>query len=192
MQHPGDDHVALGTISFVPLTHDDRALVHGWLEAEHVARWWAPTPEALAEVESEMAEMIDRTDPGEIFVVHVDGTAVGLIQRYRMVDDVEWAAALSVAADPTGAAGIDFLIGEPQRVQRGIGTAMIGAFVDEVFARYPDVTQILVDPQVENRPSWRALERNGFERIWTGHIEDDDPANVGPCHVYRLRRPSAD
>jgi aminoglycoside 6'-N-acetyltransferase len=177
-----------GAITFVALINADLPLVHAWLEADHVARWWAPTPAALAEVEAELVEMIDGTDPGEVFLVRAGGTPVGLIQRYRMADDPEWSAALSVATDPTGAAGIDYLIGEPDRVGRGLGTAMVAAFVDDLFVRYPDVTQILVDPQVDNRPSWRVLERAGFERIWTGHIEDDDPANVGPAHLYRLRR----
>lgn len=178
-------------LSFVALTGADLPTIRGWLTAEHVAPWWAPTAAARDEVEGELGRTIDGTDPAEVFVVHLDGRPVGLIQRYRIDDDPEWKATLAVATDASGAAGIDYLIGDPDLVGRGVGSAMVRAFVASTFARYPDVDRILVDPQAANRPSWRALERAGFTRIWTGHLDDDDPANVGDCHLYRLTRAEA-
>jgi aminoglycoside 6'-N-acetyltransferase len=176
------------SLSFVALTRGDLPLVHDWLTTEHVARWWAPTAAACAQVEHDLMGSIDGTDPTEVFLVHLDDVPIGLIQRYRIADDPDWARALSVAADVTAAAGIDYLIGVPSLVARGLGTAMIAAFALDTFDRYPELSQIVVDPQVANRASWRALERAGFERVWTGRIDDDDPSNVGDAHVYRLTR----
>jgi aminoglycoside 6'-N-acetyltransferase len=46
-------------------------------------------------------------------------------------------------------------------------------------------------PQQENVASWRALEKAGFERIFAGPLESDDPSDSGPAFVYALRRPNA-
>ena len=35
-----------------------------------------------------------------------------------------------------------------------------------------------------------ALERLGFERVWEGDLEAEDPADAGPAVVYVLSRPT--
>jgi aminoglycoside 6'-N-acetyltransferase len=43
--------------------------------------------------------------------------------------------------------------------------------------------------QIENRPSWRALEKAGYRRTWSGLVDSGDPSDDGPSHVYVLDRP---
>ena len=80
------------------------------------------------------------------------------------------------------------LIGRADLIGRGIGTAIIGELVEGTWRRYPDVPAIVVDVDQRNRRSWRALEKVGFERIWSGQLDTDDPSDEGPAHVYVLRR----
>jgi RimJ/RimL family protein N-acetyltransferase len=35
-----------------------------------------------------------------------------------------------------------------------------------------------------NRRSWRALEKIGFQRVWAGVLDSDDPSDKGPTFVY--------
>jgi aminoglycoside 6'-N-acetyltransferase len=44
------------------------------------------------QLEAEYGPGIDGTDPTEVFVVEVNGTSVGMIQRYMNRDDPGWEA----------------------------------------------------------------------------------------------------
>ena len=65
------------------------------------------------------------------------------------------------------------------------------ALVADSWDRYPDCTACVVGVHQGNRRSWRALERVGFTRIWSGALASDDPSDAGPQAVYVLGRPSS-
>jgi aminoglycoside 6'-N-acetyltransferase len=130
---------------------------------------------------------IDGDDPTELFVISEADRPVGMIQRYQINDEPDWLPVFDGITDVTAAAGIDYLIGEPDAVGRGIGTAVIAAFTAMVFAWRP-VTSIVVTVQQANIGSWRILEKAGFSRIWSGELDSPDPSDHGPEHVYRLER----
>ena len=148
-------------LSFRPLVRDDFPLLSRWLAEPHVAKWWC-SPSDMAYVEQEYGPAIDGTDPTELFILQIAGQAVaqpiGLFQRYLLDDYPDWAAAVGFP----GAAGIDYLIGEPGLVGQGIGSRAIRAFSADVLARYPDANAVVAAPQQANFASWKALERAGF------------------------------
>ncbi len=118
------------------------------------------------------------TDATEHWVASTCGRDIGWIQCYAAADEPseseQWFA---LGVDPT-AAGIDYLIGDPADRGRGLGSAMIHAFVaDVVFARRPTWSQACAAPYAENVASWRALEKAGFEFL--GIVDDED----GPCRL---------
>ena len=178
-------------LSFRPLLRDDFPLLSRWLAEPHVAKWWC-SPSDMAYVEQEYGPAIDGTDPTELFILQIAGQAVaqpigepiGLFQRYLLDDYPDWAAAVGFP----GAAGIDYLVGEPGLVGQGIGSRAIRAFSADVLPRYPAANAVVAAPQQANFASWKALERAGFERAWAGQLESDDPGDAGPAFVYRLRR----
>jgi aminoglycoside 6'-N-acetyltransferase len=122
-----------------------------------------------------------------MFVVERAAESIGMIQRYRIADYQDWARSLSVAAVDATAFGIDYLIGEPDLTGRGIGPAMIDAFVRLSAERYPEAASVAVDVDQLNRRSWRVLEKAGFERVWAGWLHSDDPSDDGPAFVYVRR-----
>jgi RimJ/RimL family protein N-acetyltransferase len=67
--------------SFRPLAHDDLPLLAGWQAQPHVARWWREDA-GLAAVTARYLPSLEGRDPTELFVIEVDGTAAGFIQRY--------------------------------------------------------------------------------------------------------------
>lgn len=174
--------------TFRPLARDDFSRLAIWLAAPHVHRWWREDPDPAA-IESRYGPGVDGTDPGEAFVVERDGQPIGLIQRYRFDDNPAWRDSLRVAGTPSDAAGLDYLIGEESRLGQGLGPALLSQFLADTWVRYPDVSAVVVNVDPANRRSWRALEKVGFQRAWSGEIESDDPSDAGPNHIYVSFRP---
>lgn len=143
---------------FRPLSARDLAMVRAWLEAPHVRRWWhAHWTDSLFEAIERGAVAPDQPDP---YVVEVDGQSIGYIQAYWALRDPSgfWQGIEGVTE---ATRGIDFLIGEPDHVNRKIGRAMIRAFVAKLF-QDPVVDRIVADPQRDNWPANIALKRVGF------------------------------
>jgi len=183
--------VTAGGLEFRPLTRDDFALVAGWLDEPHVARWWRD-PHGPDDLEASFGPGVDGIDPTDVRIVSVEGTPVGLVQRYRLMDEPTWRAALAPAGVPTDAFGIDYLIGDPDRIGRGLGTRLIAAFVADSWGRYPEATACVVGVDRDNLRSWRVLERVGFLAVWEGDLAPGDTGDEGPQIVLRLPRPTGD
>ena len=115
----------------------------------------------------------------------------GFIQRYLFIDNPEWQSTLLAAGAPADGAGIDFFIGDVALIGMGMGPKMIDQFVETTWLRYPEVPAIVVNVSSENRRSWRALEKAGFVRLWSGLLESDDPSDEGLNHVYLCGRPES-
>jgi aminoglycoside 6'-N-acetyltransferase len=174
-------------VSFRELQRDDLPLLFGWLREPHVAEWWRDVPADLDAVEAEYGPCIDGDDPTELHVVEVDGWSVGMIQRYLITDEPDWRPAFDGICDVTNAAGIDYLIGDPRQIGKGIGTAAVAAYVSRVFGWRP-VDSIVVTVDQANVGSWRILEKSGFARIYAGEINSPDPSDSGPQYAYRINR----
>jgi len=176
------------------MTRGDFPLLAVWLRTPHVEAWfpWEHGEASPIEaVEAEYGPCIDRVDPTELFVVETEGRPVGFMQRYRISDNPSWAAALAVIGDTSAAVGFDYAIGSIDATGRGVGTAAIRELLADTFGRYPEVDSVIVAMQQANRPSWRTLERVGFERRWVGLLDSPDPSDAGPSLIYVIRRAAA-
>jgi len=176
-------------IGFRPLSRADFPLLSTWFAAPHVAPWWQEPPDPES-VEARYGPAVDGIDTTEARVVTFDGAPIGLVLRYRLADEEEWRTTLGPSGAPLDAFGIDYLIGDPDRIGRGIGPRMLTALVADSWDRYPDCTACVVGVHQGNRRSWRAIERVGFSRIWSGALESEDPSDAGPQAVYVLERPT--
>lgn len=177
------------SFEFRPLGRGDLGLLAGWLAAPHVQEWWGEDPD-LAAVEARYGPGIDGDDPTEYFIVERAGVPFGFVQRYQFADEPGWVESLRPTGAPLDGAGVDYLIADPAQLGRGLGTALLAEFVADTWRRYPEVPALVVDVDPANRRSWRALERLGFERVWEGDLEAEDPADAGSAVVYVLERPT--
>jgi RimJ/RimL family protein N-acetyltransferase len=165
-------------IDFRPLTRADLPLLHEWLARPHVAEWWGAPP-TLAAVEAEFAPYLGAASRVRPFVVLVDGAPGGYIQWYVVAgDDDGW---WPDERDP-GARGIDQFLADAHRLGRGLGTAVVRAFVARLFAD-PEVTRVQTDPAPENGRAIRCYEKAGFRRV--GVVDTPD----GPALLMRCERP---
>lgn len=156
-------------IEFRPLAEADLPLVEEWLRREHVAEWWRdPVDELLAECR----EAIAGREPTDLYLIAADGLRVGMIQTYLVADYPEWDEVVQAGPD---AAGVDLLIGEPDRVGVGLGPDVLAAFVWEVVFSRRETTAVVATVEETNRRSWRAFEKAGFRHV--RDVEEDGLPN---------------
>ena len=168
---------------------DDFGLLAAWLAEPHVARWWNHEFTAEA-IERDFGAAVDGDEPSEDYLAMVDEQPLGLIQLSRYSDYPEYLdelAALLVV--PEDAVSIDYLIGDPGLVGRGLGTAMIAAFAARIWRTMPTASCIIVPVSSANEASWRALLNAGFRRVARGDLEPDNPIDDPSHEVLRLDRP---
>lgn len=154
-------------IAFRPISDADLPRLQEWLDRAHVSRWWR----------DERAEAY--RDPGEHFVIELDGAPVGMIQTYLVDDNPEWK---SVVGDEPDLAGVDLLIGEEALIGRGLGPEVLAQFAREIVFARPETAAVVATVEEPNRRSWRAFEKAGFR-----HVRDVQEDGL-PHRLMRLDR----
>jgi aminoglycoside 6'-N-acetyltransferase len=163
-------------LTFRRMTETDLPLVAAWLQETHVGPWWVPGDIG------DITRAVHGDEPVDAWLLVLDGRDVGYFQVYDIGYDNEYREACATVGVEPGTAGMDYLLGEPALIGRGIGTEAIGRFVDDVvfgLGPYPAVT---AGPDPKNAASIRVLEKNGF--VSAGEIETSD----GPEHLMRRER----
>jgi aminoglycoside 6'-N-acetyltransferase len=159
-------------IEFRPLVDADLPLLHEWLNDPAIVRWWEGDDVSWDGVVADYGSgRDDRTT--EHWLALADGRELGWIQCYATADEPdEYEEAWALGLDRS-AAGIDYLVGRAEDRGRGLGPAMIRAFIrDIVFGRHPHWTQACAAPASSNVASWRALEKVGFRFL--GEVPDPE------------------
>lgn len=167
----------LHDISFRPITRADLALLHTWLQRPHVAEWW-DCPEGLAGVEEEFGDALDGAGTTKVFIALRDRVPIGLIQSYVVMGsgDGWW----EEERDP-GARGVDQFLADAEQLNRGLGTAMLRAFLATLFSD-PAVTVVQADPSPDNARAIRCYAKAGFAAV--GEVATPD----GPALLMRCSR----
>jgi RimJ/RimL family protein N-acetyltransferase len=147
-------------VSFRPLTPADLSLLHQWLNRPHVAQWWDDRT-SLVEIEQDFQPLLDNRSTTRPYIVLGDGVPIGYIQSYVAMGSGEgwW----EDEEDP-GVRGIDQFLAHAVQLGQGLGTRMVRAFVQQLFAD-PSVTRIQTDPSPENRRAIRCYEKAGFRAV---------------------------
>lgn len=94
-------------------------------------------------------------------IVEADGIPVAFVQYYRPPTHE---SRLLGCSPGERTYGIDFLIGDPTRWGRGLGTRLIGLLRD-YLREARGASRIVSDPRVGNPRSVRALEKAGFRKV---------------------------
>jgi aminoglycoside 6'-N-acetyltransferase len=139
--------------AFRPMTAADLASVRRWLAKPHVAQWWGDPDEQFALVSGDLDHpAMDQ------FIVELDTYRFAYLQCY---DPTAWPNH-GIGDLPVGARGIDQFIGEADMIDRGHGSALIRAFVDDLLAA--GAPKVLTDPSPANMRAIRAYEKAGFRQ----------------------------
>jgi len=176
-------------ITFQPLSRDHFALLGRWLAEPHVDRWWNHDSSPSG-IERDFGGTVDGRDPGRSYVAAYDESPFGLIQFSRFEEHPDYAEEMAdVYPVGAGAGSIDYLIGEPSMVGRGLGTEMIERYVDLVWETEPSVSHLVVPVNSDNVGSWQALLKAGFRIVARGELPPDHPDHGRMHEVLRIDRP---
>lgn len=141
------------------MTVDDLADVARWRSEPHVVAWFPHRFADVDEVLTRYGRRLTGDDPVRMFVAFIGGVPIGYAQCFPVASDDD----LAVRCGDPDAVGIDYLIGEPDLVGRGLGGEMIDRFCRDIVVRvFPDAPRILAAPDVRNRASIAVLVKNGF------------------------------
>ena len=154
----------MGVITFRRLADSDIAPLVGWMAAKHAQPWFGDEPRTVELARIHYATELDGTSATRMWIVVLDGEAIGYMQDYPVIayDDC------AVRVQDLEAIAFDYLIGRPELTGCGIGAQMIEAFCRTVLCRdYPAAPRFVASPDVRNKRSIRVLEKCGFTQgLW--------------------------
>jgi RimJ/RimL family protein N-acetyltransferase len=171
-------HLNTTDFEFRLLSEADLPMLREWLLRPHVAQWWGPA-ESIEELREEYLAVTGQPGATRACIAWSAGQPVGFIQCYVVKDsgDGWW----EDETDP-GARGIDQFLADENRLNAGLGRAMIRAFVQMIFAD-PSVTVIQTDPSPKNVRAIRCYMAAGFSPI------DEVVTPDGPALLMKCARP---
>lgn len=144
----------VSAVQFRPIERADLPVVRRWLEMPHVREWWGEADEQFAIVSGDLD-----VPTMEQFIVTADGRPFGYLQT---CDLASWPDP-AFADQPRGTRAIDQLIGEPDMIGKGHGSAFIRAFVDRLLAA--EAPRVITDPHPANRRAVHAYAKAGFREV---------------------------
>ncbi len=134
--------------AFRPMTAADLPMANVWLATPQVARWWDGA--------FDEGDLTDATH--RCWIGSLDGLPFAYLQDY----DPHAEPGHPFAFLAPGSRGIDQLIGEPELIGVGHGSALIDTFTKRLFAE--GAPAVGADPHPDNARAIRAYEKAGFVR----------------------------
>lgn len=153
--HPGAQPVTLRL-----MTEQDLVMLHEWLHRPHIVEWWGggdgrPT---LDDVIGHYRPRVLGQEPVTMYIAMQASDPIGFAQSYTALGcgDGWW----EDETDP-GVRGIDQALANPMQLNQGLGTRLVCALVERLFADC-SVTSIQTDPAPDNHRAIRCYEKAGF------------------------------
>jgi RimJ/RimL family protein N-acetyltransferase len=160
-----------------------------WRNEPHVREWWDPDdpPMTSDEARQEYGPLVRGEDPMTACVIEFEGRAAGYVQFHPWEPFVDDAVEMGFSSDVEGAWGLDVFIGEPDLVDRGIGSAAV-----DLLCRYMveerGASRVMLVAAAENGRALRAYEKVGFVR--TERVLDTDTRDGRRVESWLLVRSS--
>ena len=137
-----------------PMQDGDIELFKKWLNCPHVSRWYTQPGDWIHEVKTRNTEF---SFIKHFIALHND-KPVGFCQYYEYVKSGEaWHGNL----DTTGVYSIDYLIGEPEYLRKGLGKQMVYGLLNLIKMEKGYKT-VIVQPEPDNTGSCNTLLSCGF------------------------------
>jgi len=146
---------------------DDHELVVRWRNEPHVAAWWStddePTPITLEHVAAMYGPGAGDASWATACIITVGDRPVGYVQFYPWAHEADEAREMGVPVID-GSYGLDIFIGEPDLIDRGLGSRTVALLARHLFEER-DATNVALLTPVGNERAHRAYEKAGFRKV---------------------------
>ena len=165
-------------LKFFPLNESHLPLLLKWLEEPHVKAWWDQeihwSYDKIFEKYKSYVEgyKIEQglKKPIYAYIIQIDSFPIGYIQFYNAFDFSRDELVDSTRL-PKNIAALDFYLGEPSFLKRGLGVLVLKEFLTAYV--FPRFSACLVDPSRNNLAAIRTYTQAGFQVI-----DDKDSACI--------------
>jgi RimJ/RimL family protein N-acetyltransferase len=142
-------------IYFLEFNESHLPLMRKWLRETHVAEFWQEPEDENEFREKYFLKLKNRGISS--YIIHLNDTPIGYIQSYeaKSIGSGWWPDA------KPGTYGIDQFIGDPEFMNKGLGSIIIFRFVEILFQN-SNVLDVIADPDPTNSRAIRAYEKIGF------------------------------
>jgi len=141
-------------LQLIPVQDTDVERLEIWLNKDYILKWYHDADEWLKEIRERNGIFSFLNH----FIVYKGDVPIGFCQYYDCFDAKE----IWYSVDSRGKIfSIDYFIGEENYLRKGFGKQIIKLLIDEIN-RENDNFEIVVQPEMENVASNRALLANGF------------------------------
>ncbi len=135
-------------------------MICDWRNRPHM-RFYQKAPLSLDDAYARLMPRIRGEDDCLAHVASLNGRPFGYVQCYLIMDSPDYAREIGVS----DGVGLDYFIGEPELIGRGLGRAMLAAYLREVaFPSFPHEQRCIVCYETENLASGGVLASLGFRR----------------------------
>jgi RimJ/RimL family protein N-acetyltransferase len=147
-------------INFALAKPKDRAMIEGWVKRPHIAQWLHG--QGLENTLSSMIQFFEGHSEFQHWIAYDGHMPFG----YLLTSDVDQSDERVSSIDFSGSKAItlDVFICEEDYLGKGVGTGMIKEFL---IAQFPDVSDVLIDPEVVNSTAVHVYEKIGFRIVET-------------------------
>jgi RimJ/RimL family protein N-acetyltransferase len=145
--------VWLENIILEPFLDLDIGIMEKWFQKEYIKKWYGNTNEWIVELENRNGEY----NFIKHFMVKHQNHKIGFCQYYDCYYAQEGWYKIDL---PKNTYSIDYLIGEEEYLNKGIGKEIIKQLIDKI--KLENGKEIIVHPELENEKSCKALVGNGF------------------------------
>ncbi len=153
---------------------EDFSTLHKWLHEKHVREFFQPEDITPEQVISKYQPRLDENHPVKMHMALLNNNACAYLQSYRVIDFPEHAKTLE---EDHGFA-IDYFIGEPLNINRGLGSQLIDSYISFVAKKaFPEEKVCFVCVRKDNFRSVCACKNAGLKEV-RRVIEDGYPSLV--------------
>ncbi|MFA4929867.1 MAG: GNAT family N-acetyltransferase [Patulibacter sp.] len=152
-----DVSVDAAGLVFAPLDPTHRDLLHGWLRADHVQRWWGI--EGPVEATASYIDLIRAMDHQRGWIVSDAAGPFAYVETYVVSGDP---LADHYAVEP-GDRGLHLMVGEVDRMGTPASRALAVSILTGLIAE-PGATRVVCEPNVRNERMLRFCASLGAEQ----------------------------
>lgn len=151
-------NISSENIYFSNLDKSSLTLLRYWLQKDHIKSFWQESDNEKLFEEKFLHTLPQRSVHAYIF--KLEHESIGYIQYYdaTKVGGGWW------ESETKGTYGIDLLIGEEKYLGQGIGVRAVKEFIAFIIEKEPEVTNIIIDPDPNNKAAIKSFEKVGFQK----------------------------